>query len=114
VERRPTRFAMPAGKTPAEVRAALEARLARELAARSVSYVRSDGSAFTLTLAEVTARAAALEVAYDPNDCAETRWGAPPGSDEASTCRGQAPADQRARMEAYRAWFRERKRPPRK
>lgn len=105
---------MPAGKTPAEVRAALEARLAHEPAARAVSSTRTDGSSFTLSLAEVTARAHTLEVAYDPNDCAETRWGAPQGSEEASTCRGHAPAEQRARMETYRAWFRERKRPPRK
>lgn len=114
VERRPARFAMPSGKAPAQVRSDLEARLARELASRSVSYARTDGSSFTLSLAEVVARAAALEVAYDPNDCAETRWGAPKGSDEASTCHAQAPAEQRARLERYRVWFRDRKRPPRK
>lgn len=114
VERRPQRFAMPEGKPVAQVRAALEERLSRELSSRSVSYTRTDGSAFTLTLAEVASRAPLLETAYDPNDCVETRWGAPPGSDEASTCRAQAPADQRAKMEQYRAWFHDRKRPPRK
>ncbi len=114
VERRPARYAMPEGKTPAQVKQALEERLARELASRSVSYTRTDGSSFPLTLAEVVKRAPLLETAYDPNDCVETRWGAAPGSDEASTCRAQAPADQRVRMEQYRAWFRDRKRPPRK
>lgn len=114
VERRPARYAMPSGVSPSQVRAALEQRLARELAARSVVYTRTDGSPFTITLAEVAARSAALEIAYDPNDCVETRWGAPPGSEEARTCQAQAPAEQRARMEEYRAWFHERRRPPRK
>jgi hypothetical protein len=114
VTRRPQRFAMPAGKNAEQVKTSLENSLARELAARSVAYTRTDGSTFTLTLAEVLSRAPALEVAYNPNDCVELRWGAPAGSDEASTCRGHAPGDQRARMEQVREWFRERRRPPRK
>lgn len=113
VERRPSRFAMPSGQGAAEVRKKLEERLERELAARAIVYTRTDGSPFTLTLAEVVARRGALETAYDPNDCVETRWGAAPGTDEARTCQAQAPAEQRARMESYRAWFRDRKRPPR-
>jgi hypothetical protein len=52
-------------------------------------------------------------MAYDPNDCVEVRWGAAPGSAEAATCHRAAPAEQRARMERYREWFRERRRPPR-
>ena len=114
VERRPTRYAMPPGRSPAEVRAALDAVLARELASRKVTYTRTDGSPYGLTLADVAARAPLYETAYNPNDCAESRWGAPAGSDEASTCRGRAPADQRAKMESYRAWFAERRRPARK
>jgi len=113
VERRPERFAMPAGKTPAEVRAAIEATIARELSARRFSYERSDGSTFSLSLADVVARAEALEMAYNPNDCPEARWGAPEGSDEASTCRMHAPWKQRSRMRKVRKWFKERKRPPR-
>lgn len=92
----------------------LRALLDRELAARSVSYTRSDGSSFTLTLAEVVARSVALERAFNPNDCVEIRWGAPPESEEMSTCKAHAPAEQRTRMETYRAWFHERRRPPRK
>jgi hypothetical protein len=53
-------------------------------------------------------------MAYNPNDCIEVRWGAPPGSDEAKTCHAQAPPEQRERMEAYRGYFHERRRPPRK
>ena len=69
---------------------------------------------FKLTLAEVLSRGEALEMAYNPNECVESRWGAPAGSAELATCRAHAPAEQRARMETYRAWFHERRRPPRK
>ena len=105
---------MPPGRSPKDVEADLQKILDRELRARSVAYPRSDGSPFTLTLAEVLTRTASLETAYNPNDCPEVRWGAPTGSDEASTCRAHAPADQKTRMESYRAWFHERRRPPRK
>jgi hypothetical protein len=54
-----------------------------------------------------------LEMAYNPNDCVELRWGAPAKSDEASTCKRYAPAAQREKMSKYRAWFHERRRPPR-
>jgi len=114
VARRPERYAMPEGASAKEVEAELARILERELAGRTVSYTRTDGSSFTLSLTEVLARATALEMAYNPNDCVESRWGAPAGSPELSTCRGQAPAEQRARMESYRAWFHERRRPPRK
>ena len=113
VELHPERFAMPVGRSAAEVRADLEAMLRAESAARRVIYTRSDGSQWTLTLADVLARAEALEVAYDPNDCVELRWGAPPGSAESSTCRRRAPAEQAARLASYRPWFHERRRPPR-
>ena len=114
VARRPERYAMPAGKSPKEVEAVLAKILDRELKERSVTYTRTDGSPFTLTLAEVLSRQTAFEMTYNPNDCVETRWAAPAGSTEASTCRGQAPSDQKARMETYRAWFHDRQRPPRK
>jgi hypothetical protein len=113
VARRPERYAMPAGKTPDQVRADLEARLATELKTRKFSYVRTDGSTWTLSLQDVVDRAASLEVAYNPNDCVEQRWGAPAGSDELSTCQAHAPSEQQAKMQSYRAWFHERRRPPR-
>src|SRR5690606_34381190 len=113
VERRPARFALPPGQPPAAARKALEVILADELAARSFSYRQSDDTEQTLSLAELVARAEALEVAYNPNDCVEIRWGAPPDSAEAASCRRHAPAEQRERMATYRDWFRERRRPPR-
>jgi hypothetical protein len=113
VARRPERYAMPEGKSAAEVKAELEATLAKELAARKFSYTRTDGSEWTLTLKDVLDRIAALEMAYNINDCAELRWGAPEGSDEAATCKRRASTAQRQKMSEYRAWFSERRRPPR-
>ncbi len=108
VARLPQRYAIPFGKSVAGVKAELQGALASELAARKVTYTRSDGSPFTLTLKDVLDRASDLEMAYNPNDCVELRWGAPQGSDEASTCKRHAPAAQRAKMSDYRSWFHER------
>jgi hypothetical protein len=114
VARRPERYAMPAGKSPADVKAELDATLASELSAREFSYTRTDGSQWTLKLKDVSDRMPALEMAYNINDCAELRWGAPEDSEEAATCKRRAPAAQRAKMAGeYRAWFSERRRPPR-
>jgi hypothetical protein len=108
VVRRSERYAMPAGKSTADVKAELQAALAAELAARKFSYTRSDGSAWSLSLKDVLDRAVDFEMAYNPNDCVELRWGAAAGSEEASTCRRRAPQVQRAKMANYRAWFQKR------
>ena len=113
VARRPDRYAMPSGKSVADVKAELQSVLGAELAARKFSYTRSDGSAWTLTLKDVVDRTADLEMAYNLNDCVELRWGAPDKSDEASTCKRHAPSAQRAKMAEYRAWFHERHWPTR-
>ncbi len=113
VARRPERYAMPTGKSVAEVKAELESVLASELSARKFAYPRSDGSQWTLSVKDVIDRVVALEMAYNPNDCVELRWGAPTQSDEASTCKRSAPRAQRAKMTDYRPWFQERRRPPR-
>jgi hypothetical protein len=104
---------MPKDKSVADVKAELEGVLASEVSARKFSYTRSDGSAWTLALKDVLDRAGELEMAYNLNDCVELRWGAPAKSEEASTCKRYAPAAQRAKMLDYRAWFHERRRPPR-
>jgi hypothetical protein len=113
VARRADRYAMPTGKTAEEVQRQLEDRLSHELRQRTFRYTRSDGSDWELRLGDVVDRQNALEVAYDPNDCVEKRWGAPPGSSEASTCLAHAPDRQVEKMQEYRAWFHERRRPPR-
>ncbi len=113
VARRPDRYAMPMGRSVADVKAQLQQVLARELTSRSFSYPRSDGSPWTLKLADVIERAEALEMAYNPNDCVELRWAAPGKSQEAATCKRSAPQAQRAKMTKYRPWFTERRRPAR-
>ena len=50
------------------------------------------------TLKDVVDRAAEFEMAYNPNDCAELRWGAQENSQEAATCKRHAPQAQRAKM----------------
>ena len=113
VARRPERYAMPKEKSVASVKSELQSVLVSELAARKFSYPRSDGSLWTLALRDGAERAVDLEMAYNPNDCVELRWGAPAKSEEASTCKRYAPSAQRAKMTKYRMWFHERRRPPR-
>jgi len=111
VARRPERYAMPACKSVADVKAELQDVLAAELAARKFTYTRSDGSAWTLSLKNVIDRAGDFEMAYNPNDCVELRWGAAENSEEAATCRRHAAQAQRAKMIKYRTWFRGRQWP---
>jgi hypothetical protein len=112
VARRAAHYAMPNGKSMEDVKRDLQAVLASELASRKITYTRSDGSPWTLSLKEVIDRSADFEMAYNPNDCAEVRWGARENSEEASTCKRHAPQAQRAKMSSdYRAWFRERRWP---
>jgi hypothetical protein len=113
IVRRPERYAMPKDRSIVDVKTELEGVLASELAARKFSYPRSDGSSWTLTLKDVIERVGDLEMAYNVNDCVELRWGASDKSDEASTCKRRAPQGQRTKMTEYRAWFHERRRPPR-
>lgn len=114
VARRPERYAMPAGKTADDVKAALAAKLSAELQSRKFVYTRSDGSEWTLSLADISDRARDLEIAYNINDCVEVRWGAREGSDEIKTCQRRAPKAQQDKMTSeLRAWFSERRRPPR-
>jgi hypothetical protein len=104
---------MPKGKSLEEIKAELEDTLASELVGRKFSYRRTDDSQWTLTLKDVLDRVSALEMAYNVNDCAELRWGAPEGSEEAMTCKRHASEAQRQKMTEYRIWFSERRRPAR-
>ncbi len=106
--RRSDRYEIPAGKSVADMKNGLQNVLDSELASRKISYTRSDGSQWALSVKDVVDRAADFEMAYNPNDCAELRWGAPASSEEASTCKRHAPQAQRAKMAEYRVWFRER------
>ena len=76
VARRSDRFAIPAGKSVADMKGELQAVLASELTSRKVTYTRSDGSPWTLSVKDVVDRAVDFEMAYNPNDCVELRWAA--------------------------------------
>jgi hypothetical protein len=106
----PARFGIRDEDRDASV-AAVRATLEEELAERAFEYTRSDGSKWRLTLADVVARTESLEVAYNPNDCVEVRWGAPEDSEEHTTCTRRAPPPQQSRMQKYRPWFTTRTRP---
>lgn len=113
VARRPASYGVKAGSDAEREVEALRAHLDQALEAHSLTYTRSDGTPWKLTLAELVRRVKALEMAYNPNDCVEIRWGAPEGSEERAPCRAHAPAEQRRKMERYREWFAQRKRPAR-
>ncbi len=112
VSAHPELFALQ-GKKPDQVRTEVEKLHQRRIQERSVEYRRSDGAPFKLTVADVYKRRGGFEMAYNPNDCVEIRWGADVHSPDFATCKRRAPDDQRARMQEYRAWFRETRRPPR-
>ncbi|MEM9691282.1 MAG: NlpC/P60 family protein [Myxococcota bacterium] len=112
VEQFPAQYGVAPGElttTLARLRQALTAMLEE----RSFAYTNSVGATVSVTLADLKARLGELEMAYNPNDCVEVRWGAPPGSAAYQSCQRHAPGAQRDRMRRYRPWFRERKRPPR-
>ena len=111
VARHPERFVLPPGVDMAKVQADLDALIASDTKARKITYKRSDGSPWTITIADMMARSAAIEVAWNPNDCPEARWGAVDGTDEMKTCTQRAPANQKAQMEIARQWFHARERP---
>lgn len=113
ITRRLSRYAVDPGQTADDVRKKLETTLTEELSKRRFEYIRSDESKFGLSLADVVKRSEAFEVAYNPNDCPEQRWGAPEGSEEAAACVLHASWKQVARMRKMRKWFKQRKRPAR-
>lgn len=112
VSRDPGRYEMPRGRSPEEIKSRLESELDKLTREKSITYTRSDGSSWKLTLAEIIGRRDALEMTYNPNDSVELRWGAPDGSEEMRTARRRVPANQKARMESFRSWFHKRLHPP--
>lgn len=111
IARSPEAFKLPRRKKMDEIRrgiARLHDTWAREL---SITYIRSNGAPWTLTIEDILRRRESLEMGYNPNDGPEIRWGAPAGSEELATCRRKAPAAQIEKMRALRGWFRKRLHP---
>jgi hypothetical protein len=90
----------------------LQSILDEKVSGLSISYTRTDGSSQELTVAEILKRRDAFEMAYNPNDGIEIRWGAPENSSERATCHRQAPLTQQKTMQSVRKWFNERLHPP--
>lgn len=108
----PEDFDVSKSSSPEENRNKLQLFLEKQVAELKVSYTRSDGSLQELTVAEILKRKDAFEMAYNPNDCIEIRWGAPENSDERSTCKRHAPVNQQKNMQSVRKWFSSRLHPP--
>jgi hypothetical protein len=95
-----------------EIKNKLQLLLEKQISELTISYTRSDGSLQELTVSEILKRKDAFEMAYNPNDCIEIRWGAPENSVERATCKRQAPANQQKNMQSVRKWFSNRLHPP--
>ncbi|MGB8489916.1 MAG: hypothetical protein WCE64_02560 [Bacteroidales bacterium] len=112
VVRSPDDFDVSGPGSAEQVKERLQSILDNKVAELTISYTRSNGSLQTLTVAEILKRREAFEMAYNPNDGIEIRWGAPENSDERSTCLRHAPSYQLEAMRSVRIWFRKRLHPP--
>jgi len=112
IVRSPDDFKLPMLQSPEKVKRNLEELLEKKLNELSITYTRSNRTEQTLTIAEILKRKDAFEMAYNPNDGAEIRWGAPENSDERSTCKRHVPAGQLKTMQKVRVWFQKRLHPP--
>lgn len=112
VAQSPGDFNIPAATPSDQVRKKLQLILEEKAAGLSVSYTRTDGTEQRLSVKELLKRKDAFEMAYNPNDGIEVRWGAPEGSDEIASCRRRAPSSQIEKMRSVRTWFSKRLHPP--
>ncbi len=108
----PEDYKLPPLSSPEQVKKKLEALLAGKSSELSITYVRSNGREQILTLENLLKRKAAFEMAYNPNDGIEIRWGAPENSEERSTCHRRVSAGQLEKMRQVRVWFQKRLHPP--
>jgi hypothetical protein len=112
VARFPEDFDVPTQSSPDKLKTKLQSLLDKKVAELTISYTRTNGAEKQLTVKEILDRKDAFEMAYNPNDGVEIRWGAPINSDERSSCKRQASAGQRATMQKVRTWFVQRLHPP--
>ncbi|HZK97689.1 MAG TPA: hypothetical protein VFC67_26030 [Prolixibacteraceae bacterium] len=112
VLRSPDDFKMSKLSSAEHVKKNLDDFLSQKLTELSIAYIRTNGTEQKLTLAEILKRREAFEMAYNPNDGIEIRWGAPEKSEEYATCRRHVPAGQLEKMRSVRKWFQKRLHPP--
>ena len=112
VLRSPDDFKMSKLHSAEHVKKNLEDFLTKKLSELSITYTRTNGAEQKLTLTEILKRRDAFEMAYNPNDGIEIRWGAPEKSEERSSCKRHVPAGQLEKMNTVRRWFQKRLHPP--
>ena len=112
IVRSPEDFKIPALVSPDQVRKKLQSILDEKCSELTITYTRSDGSSQKLTVGEILERRDAFEMAYNPNDGIEIRWGAPENSEERATCHRHVPSNQLETMRSVRVWFHKRLHPP--
>jgi len=112
VLRSPDDFKMSKLHSAEHVKKNLEDFLTKKLSELSITYTRTNGAEQKLTLEEILKRRDAFEMAYNPNDGIEIRWGAPEKSEERSSCKRHVPAGQLEKMNTVRRWFQKRLHPP--
>jgi hypothetical protein len=98
--------------SPEQMKKKLQSIMDKTVSELSVNYTRTDGSQQRLTVGEILNRIDAFEMAYNPNDGIEIRWGAPENSAERSTCHRRMPPGQLEKMRSVRVWFSKRLHPP--
>ena len=98
--------------SPEQVKKKLQSLLEQKASELSINYIRSNGSLQKLTVGEILKRRDTFEMAYNPNDGIEIRWGATENSDERSTCHRRTPSNQLETMSSVRKWFNKRLHPP--
>ncbi len=112
VSKYPGDFKVSKSRSSEEIKEKLQKLLEQKVSELSISYTGTGGLEQVLTLAEILKRKDAFEMAYNPNDCVEIRWGAPENSIERSACKRHAPQNQQATMQKVRKWFSSRLHPP--
>lgn len=112
VSRSPEDFKISKLSDPENMAEKLQSLLDKEVSRLTITYIRSDGSPQELKVSEILERKEAFEMAYNPNDGIEIRWGAPENSAERATCHRRAPANQQKTMQSVRKWFQQRLHPP--
>jgi hypothetical protein len=112
VARSPEYFRISEIASPEQAKKKLQKVLDQKVSELSITYTRTNGSLQKLTLGQILSRRDEFEMAYNPNDGIEIRWGAPEKSDERATCLRHAPSNQLATMRAVRVWFHKRLHPP--
>jgi hypothetical protein len=108
----PEDFKIPKSISSDEIKKKLQSLLEEKVSELSISYTHTNGSLQKLTLAEILKRKDAFEMAYNPNDGIEIRWGAPENSEERAGCRRHTPPYQLEKMLSVRNWFHKRLHPP--